>query len=84
MPLQYELRRRQERGRVLRPRRFGIGHPKAKLDEGKVLLILGRGDSNKSFARRFGVCPRTIRDVLHGRSWKHVAPHVPRLGRPVA
>lgn len=51
------------------------GRRKTKLCEGSVLLMrqeFGAGTPKKELARRFGVTPRTVQQVVLRRTWQHV------------
>jgi len=61
-----------------RPRRFGERNSYAKLSAGDVRLIRSVYRPRcprygaTALALRFGVVPKTIEAVFHGRSWAHV------------
>lgn len=59
-----------ERGRNNRGSRNG----QALLDESKVreIMALAATQSRATIAARFGVSKETVRDILNGRSWRHV------------
>lgn len=53
----------------------GSKHPRAKLDESDVIVIkrlIRLGLNNTDIGRRFNVNNRTISNIKHGISWKHV------------
>jgi hypothetical protein len=53
----------------------GEAHPKAKLTDDGVRLIRRRaaaGEPSQAIADDFGVCARTITDIVRGKFWKHV------------
>jgi len=52
----------------------GDKNPNAKLSEADIPTIRAMSETMTSpmIAHRYNVSPRTIRDVLHGASWKHV------------
>ena len=53
----------------------GTDHPKAKLNEKKVLKIRElhkKGWKAVRIAEKFKVIPQTIHNVLDGVSWRHV------------
>ncbi len=58
----------------------GERHPASKLTEEQVREILRdikpycRGKNGSDFARKFGVTPRTINQVVCRETWTHVAP----------
>jgi hypothetical protein len=64
------MRECAERGRNNRGSRNG----QALLDEPKVreILALAATESRATIAARFGVSKETVRDILTGRSWRHV------------
>ncbi len=54
----------------------GENHPNSKLKAEQVREIRRRfydtNESRRSIARAFGICPRTAREILEYRSWRHV------------
>lgn len=63
----------------------GEGHALAKLTDQKVRGIHARvlaGESCAKVARDLGIHVRTVEDICHGRSWKHLGlpPIPPRRG----
>lgn len=64
------------KGRLVTNPAVGSGHYGAKLDEEKVWVIRIRsayGAGVRDLAVMLGVNVETVRDVLRGRTWKHVA-----------
>lgn len=53
----------------------GSAHWRAKLTESDVQSIRASvpGESMASIARRYGVSPESIGDIVHRRTWRHVA-----------
>ena len=68
---------RDRKGRQAR----GEGQTNARLTEADVveILLLATTAHHGDLAARFGVRRATITNVLGGRSWSHVAPHLPRV-----
>ena len=62
---------------VLLHARFGESSANAKLTEQQVLEMRARraaeGTGTAILAREYGVCEESIRNVLKGKTWKHVA-----------
>ena len=53
----------------------GANHRNSKLDEVKVRLIkdlLSEGFPKREIARKFGISPKTMRDIDQGVTWGHV------------
>ena len=56
-----------------RPTNWGANHPFAKLTDVDVLMIRGaRGLSAEDLADAWDVSASTIKNILAGRSWKHL------------
>lgn len=58
------------------PHKRGEENVTARLTEAAVIEIRGgaaRGRTTASLARQFGVAETTVHDVLHRRTWRHVA-----------
>ena len=64
------------KGRLVNPN-VGVDHPGSKLDDATVLDIRKRyaagGISQKALSKQFGVCQRTICNVVNRLHWRHVA-----------
>ena len=63
----------------------GSNHPRAKLSEDKVLSLLlqaKEGVPRTELARRYGVSPAAISQVVNRRSWKEASAGIP-VGREV-
>lgn len=70
--------RGDQHGMHLHPERARRGEacPFAKLTDDAVRLIraeLALGTTGLALARRYGVDPKTITNIKHGRIWRHVA-----------
>ena len=53
----------------------GSSHWNAKLTDSsarEILQMAMSGHSQRALAKRFGVSPRTIQDLLRGATWKHI------------
>jgi hypothetical protein len=58
-----------------RKRVIGSSHPSAKINEQIVLearLRWGSGDTMRSMAREYGIGYHSLRQAIHGETWKHV------------
>lgn len=54
---------------------FGEKHPRAKLSEANVKVVLkerSKGVTRHAIAKRFSVSPGTIGNIIYGRTWRHV------------
>jgi hypothetical protein len=71
------VRDMNERGRQVTPK--GEAHPRAKLTEDDVrtirsMYVYGSSDLGRpGLARRFGVSPQAIGDIITRKGWPHVA-----------
>lgn len=67
----------RERGRAFYNRfPTGPAHPKAKIDEDKVRLVRNLRAEGLSLAKigdRVGLHASTVHDIVHGKTWGHVA-----------
>jgi hypothetical protein len=65
---------RERKGRNNPP--FGSKHAQAKLTEEQVISIreerLCKNTPIKKLAKRYGVCKKTMQDLLKGKNWKHL------------
>lgn len=57
---------------------WGERNPKAALSEDAVIDILTSPLRQIDLAAKYGVLQTTISDVRTGRTWAHLAPHLPR------
>lgn len=58
------------------PRLSGETNGQHKLTEEQVVdirTLVHRGEPKRAIARRFGVTPTLIRNIVSGRAWKHAA-----------
>lgn len=55
------------------PTMFGTDNAKAKMNPDKVVLIRASTDPIKAIARRFGIDPKTVRQIRNREIWKQVS-----------
>ena len=48
------------------------------IQAGEIKYLLGRGNSQRSLATRFGVSTTAIGQINRGETWKDVAPEAPK------
>lgn len=63
------MRDKLERGRVCR----GEEHPSSKLNNGAVKIIRNSLLTHAELARKLGVNPKTVWNIRHNKTWKHVS-----------
>ena len=67
---------RHARALGLTPNIRGADHPHAKLTEAEVrefISIFRKGVKMRLYADRYGVDPETLRDIIAGRTWRHIS-----------
>lgn len=65
----------KELGRGNGSRNKGSVNPRARLNEGQVVVIkqrLRNGDNYRTIAKEYNVSPLTIHSIKRGANWKHV------------
>lgn len=73
---------RYVRDRVNKHPISGVNHPNSRLDEDQVRLIRKmyryRLYTQKGLAAKFHIGRSTVNDIIHYRTWRHVAPYLER------
>lgn len=55
---------------------YGTNHGNCKLDEKQIIeirLLHSLGEQRKNIAAKFGISPPNVYEIVHSRTWKHMA-----------